>query len=284
MKQQKSKQAFSLVELSIVIIIMGLLVASVTVGRDLIQAASLRATISQLGNYDAAVNTFELKYNGFPGDLDNASRRGLTTSKTSCAAGYVATCHNGDGDGYLEDANSFATNVSGDAELITGEGGWFWEHIYKAGFADAAYSGDQDLAVIGTEFPKAKSGGGISVYGSGNINYYHIGAANSVGTGARFQNIFEPEDAFSIDNKLDDGLPFSGFVIATSSDCASNPDQFSCVDGLITTADNGFETSSVATTHTKCVIDIDGGAVYSAEDEYDFETTAKICQLRVKIK
>ena len=57
-KISSKNRGFSLVELSIVIIIMGLLVASVTVGKDLIQAAKLRGLISQITGFETQVSTF----------------------------------------------------------------------------------------------------------------------------------------------------------------------------------------------------------------------------------
>ena len=64
-----SQQGFTLIELSIVLVIIGLIVGGVLVGRDMIQAATIRAQVAQIEKYNAAVNTFRLKYNGLPGDM-----------------------------------------------------------------------------------------------------------------------------------------------------------------------------------------------------------------------
>lgn len=53
--------AFTLIELSIVLVIIGLLVGGVLVGRDLIKSAEIRSQISQLQQYQAAINTFKAK-------------------------------------------------------------------------------------------------------------------------------------------------------------------------------------------------------------------------------
>ena len=64
---------FTLIELSIVLVIIGLIVGGVLTGQDLIRAAEIRATIGQYEKYNTAVNTFRTKYNGIPGDLLAAS-------------------------------------------------------------------------------------------------------------------------------------------------------------------------------------------------------------------
>jgi prepilin-type N-terminal cleavage/methylation domain-containing protein len=65
----KCRAGFTLIELSIVLVIIGLVVGGVLVGRDLICAAELRAQISQIEKYNTAVNTFYGKYGGLPGPL-----------------------------------------------------------------------------------------------------------------------------------------------------------------------------------------------------------------------
>src|SRR3982751_930235 len=77
----EAEKGFTLIELSIVLVIIGLIVGGVLVGQDLIRAAEVRATISQIEKYNTAVNTFRGKYNALPGDL-NAS--------TATAFGFLA--------------------------------------------------------------------------------------------------------------------------------------------------------------------------------------------------
>jgi prepilin-type N-terminal cleavage/methylation domain-containing protein len=60
---------FTLVELSIVLVIIGLIVGGILVGRDLIRASEVRSSVSQLEKLDTAVNAFRLKYEALPGDI-----------------------------------------------------------------------------------------------------------------------------------------------------------------------------------------------------------------------
>jgi prepilin-type N-terminal cleavage/methylation domain-containing protein len=96
----KNQKAFTLIELSIVILILGLLVSGVLVGEALIEQAKITKTISQLREYDTAVNTFKAKYGekAIPGDFDKAVEFGLTENT------YNQWGVNGDGDGVLESA------------------------------------------------------------------------------------------------------------------------------------------------------------------------------------
>ena len=63
--------AFSLIELSIVLIIIGLLVAGVTGGKSLIESAKTRALINELNGWKQAVYTFYASKGRLPGDILN---------------------------------------------------------------------------------------------------------------------------------------------------------------------------------------------------------------------
>src|SRR4051812_26321723 len=71
------KSGFTLIELSIVLVIIGLITGGILVGKDLIQAAQIRATSSQVTKYSAAVNTFRIKYNALTGDIAEPNATGF---------------------------------------------------------------------------------------------------------------------------------------------------------------------------------------------------------------
>jgi prepilin-type N-terminal cleavage/methylation domain-containing protein len=54
------RSAFTLVEMSIVLVVIGLLIGGVLVGSDMIKTAGIRAQIRQLDSFDAAAGTFFL--------------------------------------------------------------------------------------------------------------------------------------------------------------------------------------------------------------------------------
>ncbi len=97
---------FSLVELSIVLVILGLLTGGILSGQNLIRAAELRAVTTEFSAYQTAVMTFKDKYFALPGDMRNAtdfwgSAGGSGVIGDGCEAGTptgTQTC-NGNGDG-----------------------------------------------------------------------------------------------------------------------------------------------------------------------------------------
>ena len=87
------KSGFTLIELSIVLIIVGLIVGGIVAGRELVAAAEIRAQASQFQQLTMAVYNFKTKYNCLPGDCINATN--FITFPTNTGA-------NGNGDGLLE--------------------------------------------------------------------------------------------------------------------------------------------------------------------------------------
>lgn len=197
MKTNKQmEKGFTLVELSIVLVIIGLIIGGVLVGQDLIIAAQMRGTIQQLEKYNSAMNAFRGKYSKLPGDVDNATSFGFTG--------------NGDGDGQLEDGMQGIT-------LATGEITYIWDHLESAGMADGTYDGVQTGGTVGGTFPRTKFGrGGITVYHVNGVNYYQIGAANASMTTMLTADVLSTVDAWNLDKKIDDGIPDSGNVWARS--------------------------------------------------------------------
>ena len=61
-----SKKGFTLLELSIVIVVIGLIVAGISAGQSLVRQASLKSLISERDQYTTAVNTYKLQYNALP--------------------------------------------------------------------------------------------------------------------------------------------------------------------------------------------------------------------------
>jgi prepilin-type N-terminal cleavage/methylation domain-containing protein len=221
---------FTLVEMSIVLVVIGLLVGGILVGVDLIEAANLRATVSQIEKYNAAVNAFSLKYNGLPGDLSPAyaSAFGLATR--------AGTTGRGDGNALLEGATSGGTRAAGETAL-------FWNDLSTAGLVDGSFRGTDcaggasgDCAGAGGGnpirlsqlIPPAKLGRGnyITVFSSSGFNYYAlVGNLLQVGTdgayydltnGSVFGSLFglTPQQAYFIDGKLDDGNPTTGKIVS----------------------------------------------------------------------
>jgi prepilin-type N-terminal cleavage/methylation domain-containing protein len=89
-------QGFTLIELSIVLVIIGLIVGGVLVGQDLIRAAEVRAQITQIEKFNTAVNTFHGKFGALPGDMDALTAANFGFTARGLYAGE------GDGNGIIE--------------------------------------------------------------------------------------------------------------------------------------------------------------------------------------
>lgn len=223
-----SKRAFSLVELSIVLVILGLLVGGVLGGQSLIRAAELRTITNDKDKFTSAVRTFKDKYMGLPGELANATsfwgaaHATPNTCKTTQGTG-TQTC-NGSGD----DKVAITTDVNFAYEMYR-----FWQHLSNAGLIEGAYSGVQGPShpwhhIAGTNTPLSKVQGcgwgsfffDLAVtdgndFGSDWGHTLYFGAAR---TGLDYSGpCLIPDEAYSIDTKFDDGKPGLGMIMAVPS-------------------------------------------------------------------
>ena len=221
MQSSTIRSAFSLVELSIVLVILGLLVGGVLSGQSLIHASELRAATAEYQRYFTAVEAFKDKYFAIPGDFNNA--QAFWGQSTACGGASATGVCNGNGDGIINQAAAVSTQ---------GEDFMFWRELAFAGLVEGNYTGIAGPSagntgidsVIGTNVPKSKMA---------NSGWSVRNLANYAGDGATYKydygNIFgfgsqvtgdttyganmKPEDAWNIDTKLDDGLPGSGKIM-----------------------------------------------------------------------
>ena len=66
-----NNKAFSLIELSIVLIIIGLLIAGIIGGKSLIESAKIRNVINEFNNLEKSIYTFKVIKDRLPGDVNN---------------------------------------------------------------------------------------------------------------------------------------------------------------------------------------------------------------------
>lgn len=69
----KKQQGFTLVEIAIVLVIIGLLLGGVLKGQEMIKSAKVKSQIQQIDGISAAFNTYQDKYGALPGDDANAA-------------------------------------------------------------------------------------------------------------------------------------------------------------------------------------------------------------------
>lgn len=247
----KPNSGFTLVELAIVLVIIGLIIGGVLVGQDMIKSAEIRATISQWERYNTALNTFRDKFGGIPGDLRNATNFGFH-DRTSATVGATT----GDGNGLLEDCAATA------GTLIGCENAVFFDDLATAQMIQEEIAADAGLltanhAAAGTiagTLPEAEFGGNNfwSVYSLNGQNWFHVSGMDITGAGPTTVDTVEPIEAFNIDNKIDDGIPNSGLARAatdraTEDDASSADGAGDClaaVDAYNTNEDNAGESTS----------------------------------------
>jgi prepilin-type N-terminal cleavage/methylation domain-containing protein len=221
---------FTLIEMSIVLVIIGLIVGGVLVGQNLIASSQVRATITQIEKYNTAANTFYGKYGALPGDLNAqvASTFGFT------ARGPYAG--EGDGNGVIEGVNANAAGHNVGIAEGAGETVMFWVdlstvNLIEGNFNTASPTTPAGSAITGTAlnnyFPQAKLGNGNYFYvysgsytAASPINYFGISAIQNIPTSPCLYCIasnpgLTVAQASAIDTKIDDGLPQSGNVTAT---------------------------------------------------------------------
>lgn len=234
---EKTRSGFSLVELSIVLVILGLLVGGILGGQSLIKAAELRSVNTEYDRWQTAVYTFRSKYFGMPGDLNNAERFWGTASTCPPTAGTVVddgTC-NGDGDGIIGSHND-ATEIY---EQFT-----FWQHLQLSGLVSGQYSGSVGTASvyhaeIGVNVPPSKFGSaGWTARHREEIDWsdpwwFQGDYGNAYVFGNQTTTIthgpaLTPAEAWNIDTKSDDGKPGQGKIVVrhwdTCTDAANNAD------------------------------------------------------------
>ncbi|MCH2548306.1 MAG: type II secretion system GspH family protein [Alphaproteobacteria bacterium] len=196
---------FTLLELSIVLIAIGLITGGIMTGSSLMHSAQLRAINEEVTQYSMAVNTFKTKYNALPGDIANAQ------------AYFGTDVNNGNGDGMIQ-------------QIL--EGYYFWHHLEKAGLIGGSYTGLQGPIrntddVIGVNVPASKyNGAGWNI--EDNLltgtaeeyalyidhNHYEFGSDDDSNDDDTDAPILTPADAMHIDSKYDDGRPAYGNIVA----------------------------------------------------------------------
>lgn len=221
------QRGFSLVELSIVLVILGLLVGGVLAGQSLIRAAELRAVTTEANRWLTSTQTFRDKYFSIPGDMANATafwgKDAAACNSHTGTASLPGTC-NGNGDGMLNWAVA-ANN--------TGENMQFWRHMALAGLVEGNFTGIAGPASSGSAVPNVNvpaSKFRNSCWTSLTLGNFPGSSATDglyamdYGSGLLFGGvdpaddcrlpILRPEEAWNIDTKTDDGRPASGKLIA----------------------------------------------------------------------
>ncbi|MDA0781256.1 MAG: prepilin-type N-terminal cleavage/methylation domain-containing protein [Rickettsiales bacterium] len=229
----KTENGFTLIELSMVIVIIGLIVAGIVGGQDLVQHSRILSQVSDLKKYEIAYNTFKLQFNAIPGDFNKASQ-------------YWSGVQGGNGNNMLNEPEYGYDNSYENLK--------FFQHLSEATLINESYN---NTFVLGGGYPKLKiddtkgmvAAGYQVLTGSGafltcsQLNnstahairkaalYMNVGVPGGGGGYNDVLGVSSPKVMQAIDKKIDDGFAnkgrFRGFTVIAFCGQDGN-----CLDGV----------------------------------------------------
>lgn len=185
---------FTLIEIAIVLVIIGLLLGGVLKGQELINTARVRALNNTVDGITAAWFSFQDRYRAFPGDYLNAKS---TVNLPGAPSG-------GDGNGRV--------GVTGANTDSPSERGQVWAHLEAAGYITGSYTGaeigpTEQYTCVSTICPDNGFGTGMSIFHGTEVPSGGAAAHELItGQGIPVEVIAE------LDRKIDDDAPNTGVM------------------------------------------------------------------------
>ncbi len=223
----RPRSGFTLIEMSIVLLIISLIVGGIIGGQELVKAARLQRVGKEANEIRDAVRVFEDKYGALPGDLANA---GQLWANSGCTDSDPLQPCSGDQDGRIWRTN--ASVVAGEGRQA-GEKARFWQHLVLAQMFPGNYDGlmrTPNTFVSGVNAPATPIDGLYFSVGWRATFVTSDCCGNWVrGQYSAVQNLISLDgngtfggmtatDAKSIDDKVDDGVAYTGRVIGANGD------------------------------------------------------------------
>ena len=211
MKKQQS--GFTLVEIAIVMVIIGLLLGGVLKGQEVITNARIKNINNDFSGVSAAIFSYQDRYKQLPGDdsAADAHVNGVTSAAATVGDGVI--------DGAYDAAIAGAAIADTDAESAL-----VWHHLRLAGLiAGDTASAQQPLNAFGGQVGLENAAGNAAFSGLAMV----------------FGNV--PTDmAIILEAQNDDGVPTTG-GIRTDAAIAGNAYRDAAGDPVVTTVDLAFE-------------------------------------------
>lgn len=211
----KKQSGFTLIELAIVLVIIGLLLGGVLKGQELINSAKVKNMASDFRNTQVQIYSYQDKFKALPGD-DKAAQTHLGSTAAT----------NGDGDGVIEGAWN----------ATTGEAFQVWQQLRLAGLATGTTT-----TTDSTYQPTNTEGGVIGIQSNPNNTITGLSgsyAICSTGILGKF--------AKQLDTTLDDGNVASGSMMTASTTVTGTT-------GVAATANSGTGAIDDSTKYTVCM-------------------------------
>ncbi len=241
---------FTLVELAIVMIIIGLLIGGVLKGQELIANAEVTASVSQVKATESAMSTFQDAYANLPGDMTNPAAR-IPNCTGECAR--------------VGNANGLIEPLPGAAQTLAMEAQTFWSQLAAADILGGVIADSPAVVPTpGQTHPEFPSGGALRVgYHVGGVITGQTAAAGqsaghyvnstlalaNIATNTQADSALSPGQASRIDSKIDDGQPNTGSVLGNGQAAAGTT---SCALGTgVTDVYNTAQTSLNCNTYIR---------------------------------
>jgi prepilin-type N-terminal cleavage/methylation domain-containing protein len=188
--QLKKQTGFTLVEIAIVLVIVGLLIGGVLKGQEMITNAKLKRIESDNAGIAAAMFSYQDRYLQLPGDDSNAGGRFDFYS-----LGGITTAANGNGNGLIGIGSDWAPVVANANTMVAAspEPSKFFGHLRAAGLIPGGSGTD-------TTRPSNAYGGQIGIQNGGLTIAGHVTVFGQI----------EGSIARILEARLDDGSPVTG--------------------------------------------------------------------------
>ncbi len=218
----RKQTGFTLIEIAIVLVIVGLLLGGVLKGQELIQSARVRNLGSTIDGVKAAFFGFQDRFRALPGDYAGALAVANIAGMAANAGCTGAVIGGGNGDGLI---------------ALAGESIIAWEHLSRAGFITGSYI-CAGAAAAATNTP-------TNVYNSFvqliNDGAYGIAGAGTVRHNVKSGSSIPVAIIAELDRKIDDGLPYTGsFQFSAFNGGGGVPTEgtaaTTCTGGAVTTS------------------------------------------------
>jgi prepilin-type N-terminal cleavage/methylation domain-containing protein len=198
----KKNQGFTLIEIAIVLVIIGLLLGGVLKGQELINNAKVKSYATDFRNIPVQLYGFQDKFKALPGDDPLVATHVPGATLATTPAGTV-------GNGVINGAWNTTTN--------TDESCLFWQHVRLSGFGNGSTT--VSCAAASDYWPKNANGGQIGI--QGNVGLATFSAGNGPpGTYAICSANISGQFVLQLDGTLDDGNPATGSMRAIQTSAA----------------------------------------------------------------